>query len=244
MPELFITDISYLSTSSAQWLIGLDEVGRGPLAGPVTAAAVAIHRDWYNEHREESYWGQVNDSKKLTATVRENLSECAYAASRISPERFYFEIASASVEEIDSVNILEATKLAMSRALEALEARMFARFPRKADSGMFELGTLGTSEPEHQILVDGRELKSFPYRHSAMVKGDSKSFAIAMASILAKVNRDSYMAVLDKDFPAYAWKKNKGYGTAGHCRAIREVGPTAHHRRTFLRKLVQENAEA
>ena len=244
MSELFITDLSYLSASSAQWLIGVDEVGRGPLAGPVTAAAVAIHRDWYPAHRGESCWLQVNDSKKLTAAIRERLSEEAVEASRMSPDSFSFEIASASVEEIDSINILEATKLAMIRALRALEQRMAAEFSRKADSDMFELGTLEKTGPDHVLLIDGRELKSFPYRHEAIVKGDSKSFAIAMASILAKVNRDAYMATLDADFPGYDWGENKGYGTTTHRTAIRELGPTSHHRKTFLRKLVPGITEA
>jgi ribonuclease HII len=239
MSELFITDLSCLNNTSAKWLIGVDEVGRGPLAGPVTATAVAIRRDWYLNHEGSELWSQINDSKQLTPAKREQFYDMAVEAFRYANHCFCFETATASVKEIDRLNILEATKLAMARALLMLESRIRLGsdgLPRNDESEMFELGSL-EGDPEVSVLIDGRELKHFPYRHTAIVKGDGKSFCIAMASIIAKVKRDALMKTLSAEFPEYGWEKNKGYGTAVHRKAILALGPTIHHRTTFLRRM-------
>jgi ribonuclease HII len=241
MSELFITDISYLG-QAIQWLIGVDEVGRGSLAGPVTAAAVAIRRDWYFENKKGIEWNQVDDSKKLKPETREHIYTSALETSRQSTDySFLFEVATGSVSEIDRLNILEATKLAMYRALKALEIRLASTgdsFPRMDEPGMFELGEGGPSHSRFSILIDGRELNSFPYQHTGIVKGDATFFCIALASILAKVERDSWMMGCSEEFPEYGWDQNKGYGTVLHCDAIKRLGLTPLHRKSFVSKMI------
>ena len=182
-------------------LCGVDEAGRGPLAGPVYAAAVILRPDVVIDG--------VNDSKKLTEKRREALFDEICAAAQA------YGIASASVEEIESLNILQATFLAMRRAVEALGVR-----------------------PE-LVLVDGNQTPpglNAPVK--TVVKGDALSASIAAASILAKVSRDRYMRELDARYPAYGFAGHKGYGTAAHCAALREVGPCPEHRMSFLGKIL------
>ena len=183
-------------------ICGIDEAGRGPLAGPVFAAAVILDP-------EDCIEG-INDSKKLSEKKREQLFDqiCARAAA--------YAIASASVEEIETFNILQATFLAMRRALEALS---FA--------------------PE-LALIDGNRLPpelSAPAR--CVIKGDALSASIAAASILAKVSRDRYMLKMAEQYPQYAFEKHKGYGTAVHYEALRTYGPSPIHRMSFLKNFFQ-----
>ncbi len=178
---------------------GLDEAGRGPLAGPVVAACVYVPE----ENKGLSFWDHVTDSKKLTARRREALFEeivkhCVYG------------IAEVSVEEIDEINILQASLLAMKRA--------YLMLPSPAPSF---------------ALIDGNKAPSLPCVTQTVVKGDSRSFSIAAASILAKVTRDRTMTTLDDKFPHYGWAKNAGYGTKQHRDAIQTHGITAHHRKSF-----------
>lgn len=180
-------------------VIGVDEVGRGPLAGPVVAAAVYIPV----ENRGHPVWQEVQDSKKLSAARRDVLFSVIQGQCR-------FGIAEASVAEIDTINILQASLLAMRRAIEQIEC----------------------ASPF--ILVDGNRLsKSWPWQARAVVKGDSKSVSIAAASILAKVTRDRMMAEFGQQYPVYGWEKNAGYGTAQHLSALANRGVTQHHRRSF-----------
>ncbi len=187
-------------------LCGVDEAGRGPLAGPVYAAAVIL--------RPGDVLEGINDSKKLTEKKREALFDviCERAAA--------YSIASASVEEIERINILQATFLAMRRAVQGLSVR-----PDLA-------------------LIDGNRLPpdwEVPAR--TVVKGDTLSASIAAASILAKVSRDRVMLELDRRFPAYGFAKHKGYGTAAHYAALRKGGPSPEHRLSFLRSFFEkENA--
>ncbi len=174
---------------------GIDEAGRGPLAGPVIAAAVILPRPLPALLAEN-----LNDSKKIGAKNREIL----FAAIR---ECAQVGIGSASVEEIDRVNILQATFLAMRRALEQV--------------------------PASHALVDGNQNPKLPLPLTCIVKGDALSYSIAAASIIAKVFRDRLMADLARQFPAYGWERNAGYGTAAHMSALRENGVTMHHRRSF-----------
>ena len=175
---------------------GIDEAGRGPLAGPVVAAAVILPPGY-------SLPG-LNDSKKLTAKKRELL----YTAL-MEDDAVQKCIAQATVQEIDELNILRATHLAMRRAAEGL--------PGGVDF----------------CLIDGLPVPGFPLPSRSIVKGDARCLSIAAASILAKVWRDHYMNELDRQFPAYGFARHAGYGTKAHIQAIHEHGITVHHRRTF-----------
>ncbi len=191
----------------AKLLCGIDEAGRGPLAGPVYAAAVILRPDDVPEG--------LDDSKKLTERKRELLFD------EIRQRAAAFCVACASVEEIDSHNILQATFLAMRRAAEGL-----AIHPAL-------------------ILVDGNQLPpSLPAPARTVVKGDALSATIAAASILAKVSRDRLMLELDEQYPAYHFAKHKGYGTKAHYEALRLYGPSPVHRLSFLKKFLAEEAAA
>ncbi len=173
---------------------GIDEAGRGPWAGPVVGAAVILDRDW-------SAAG-VDDSKRLSAVARHRLREEIKAHAVIG-------VGIASVDEIDHLNILEATMLAMRRAFDALPNR-----------------------PGH-ALVDGNRLPQLPCPGLAVVRGDSRSLSIAAASIVAKVERDRIMKELATECPGYGWERNAGYGTREHRDGLARRGVTRHHRRTF-----------
>ncbi|MDG1272220.1 MAG: ribonuclease HII [Flavobacteriaceae bacterium] len=183
-----------------QWFDGIeagtDEAGRGCLAGPVTAAAVILPSNFTSD--------RLNDSKKLSLKVRLELKE------KIEQEAVAFAVAHVFPEEIDQINILNASIKAMHLALAQLQI-----------------------VPEH-ILVDGNRFH--PYTdipHQCMIKGDGRFLNIAAASVLAKTARDAYMANLHKDFPAYQWDKNKGYPTRAHREAIQKWGSNPHHRKSF-----------
>lgn len=175
---------------------GIDEAGRGPLAGPVMAAAVALPPG-YALHG-------LNDSKKLTPLRRERLYQ-----SLMEDDRVLKCVASASVEEIDCLNILRATHLAMARAAQGLPT------------------------PPDLCLIDGLAVPGFPLPSRNLVKGDARCLSIAAASVLAKVTRDHYMQQLDREFPQYGFARHAGYGTKGHLAAIQQYGITIHHRRSF-----------
>lgn len=182
-------------------LCGVDEAGRGPLAGDVYAAAVILKKDAVIEG--------VNDSKKLSEKKREKLFD------EIIEKSEAYCIATASVEEIDSINILQATMLAMTRAVKGLGIT--------PDIALID----GNKAPE----IDGVQTQ-------AVIKGDATSASIAAASILAKVARDRYMKEIAEKYPQYAFEKHKGYGTKLHNELILEHGPSEVHRKTFLRKLL------
>ena len=176
-------------------IAGVDEVGRGPLCGPVTAAAVILNPDDIPEG--------LNDSKKMTAKKRDALYDEILAKADCC-------IAHATVQEIDEINILRASHLAMTRAIAGL-----------------------TKAPDH-ILIDGNMIpKGLATSAEAVVKGDGRSLSIAAASIIAKVARDRIMGDLAIEFPGYGWEKNAGYGTKQHLEALRALGVTPHHRRSF-----------
>ena len=176
-------------------LAGVDEAGRGPLAGPVVAAAVILD--------DLKPIKGLADSKKLTAKIRDRLFD------EIRAKALCFAIAEASVEEIDSLNILQATMLAMQRAVEALRLKP----------------TL--------VYVDGNRLPILDVRAEAIVKGDEKVQEISAASILAKVHRDRMCEEMHRQYPDYGFDAHKGYGTAVHLKALQSLGPTPFHRKTF-----------
>lgn len=176
-------------------LAGVDEAGRGPLAGPVVAAAVMLDP----ERRIDG----LRDSKKLSATARERL------ADHIRRDALAWCVAEASVQEIDTLNILGATMLAMRRAVDGL-----GRAP-------------------DEVWVDGNRCPQWPWRSQAVVKGDDKIAAIAAASILAKTERDRFMCRLHEIHPQYGFARHMGYGTAQHLEALKAHGACPHHRRSF-----------
>lgn len=193
-------------STSPQPVCGVDEVGRGPWAGPVVTAAVILD--------PANIPTGLNDSKKLTAARREGLFEKINASAHVA-------IGMASVEEIDRINILQATFLAMRRAVEALGV-----------SPAFAL--IDGNKIPPALVCDAR----------AIVKGDSRSVSIAAASIVAKVTRDRLMCDLSATYPGYAWETNMGYGTKAHQEGLARLGVTPHHRRSFKpihKMLCEEN---
>lgn len=197
MPNFEYEDKRYAEGYLA--VCGTDEAGRGPLCGPVVAAAVILPRDIEIEG--------LNDSKKLTEKKREKLFEL------IKEKAIAYAIAEASAEEIDEINILNASQLAMRRAVAALEPA--------ADF----------------VLIDGNCSRGFAIPTETIVKGDSKSSSIAAASILAKVTRDRQCIELDAMYPMYGIAKHKGYPTKDHMDAVRKYGPSPIHRKSFLKFL-------
>ncbi len=186
-----------------KYVAGVDEAGRGPLAGPVCAAAVILPPDTEIEG--------LNDSKKLSEKKREALYDV------VIEKALAYNIQLVDQDVIDEINILEATMLAMTRAVENL------------------------SIPADYVIIDGNRVPSLlqtPAR--AVVKGDAKSMSIAAASILAKVTRDRLMLSLAKDYPQYEFEKHKGYGTKLHCEKLLEFGPCPLHRRTFIKKIMDK----
>ena len=176
-------------------IAGVDEVGRGPLAGPVTAAAVVLDPGRIP--------AGLNDSKKLTARARQRLHDELLEVAEVS-------IAHATVEEIDSLNILRASHLAMMRALD------------------------GLSQPPDYALIDGNMIPREMTRPAeAVIKGDGRSASIAAASIVAKIRRDCVMLSLAQQHPGYGWETNMGYGSKSHMEALQNLGITPHHRRSF-----------
>jgi ribonuclease HII len=184
-------------------IAGVDEAGRGPLAGPVFAAAVMFPVDWMRRGLPAPL-RKVNDSKQLLPATREKL----FAELTSRPE-ILFAVARVEAPTIDEINILQATHRAMNLALMQL-----------------------LPPPEH-VLVDGLRVRSMALPHTAIVAGDALSYSIAAASILAKVSRDRCMLELDRVYPGYGFARHKGYGTAGHLAAIKTLGACPIHRRSF-----------
>lgn len=177
-------------------IAGVDEAGRGPLAGPVAAAAVILPRNFKCP--------LLDDSKKLTKKRREELyGEITGNAAIV------WSVAMVEPEEIDGINILRATHLAMGKAL------------------------MGFAEAPCIALIDGLPVKGLSLPHESLVKGDGLSLSIAAASVIAKVTRDRIMATIDQEFPEYGFIRHQGYGTREHLEALRKHGPCRHHRRSF-----------
>lgn len=220
------------------YLAGVDEAGRGALAGPVYAGCVVLTGAFYASDWCRTNAHKINDSKQLTSQLRDELY--AELHTLAAAGQLALGIGSGTVAEIARYNILGATRLAMQRALEQAAAAAALTLPAAAASAqpdLFSPTPCAAPASPVCILVDGRPLKPFPYRHTALVKGDGCSLAIAMASILAKVARDTAMRQLHEHYPHYAFAHHKGYGTATHQQALRQHGPCLEHRVLFLRKL-------
>ena len=194
-------DRRYL-TKDVKYLAGVDEAGRGPLAGPVVAAAVIFHKDTRIKG--------VNDSKQLTEMQREKLYK------KIIKRALSYSVSVVEAFVIDDINILNATMLAMKQSVDNLSIK-----------------------PD-LILVDGNRKFQSEIPVVSIIKGDTKSFSIAAASILAKVTRDRLMKNLAQDYPQYLWEKNKGYATREHREIILKHGPSPVHRNSFLKKLLTD----
>ena len=188
-------------------VMGIDEAGRGPLAGPVFAAAVSAPLDRAADLLANG-WKAVNDSKKLSEKRRDALADVIKATPGCT-----FAIASASALEIDQLNILRATHLAMRRAALALAEQ--------------------TGDASFAILVDGLAVPTLPFPSRNVVKGDAKSLFIAAASILAKTSRDAYCREMEAKYPGYGFAVHKGYPTAAHMEALNRLGPCPEHRQSF-----------
>ncbi len=216
-------------------LCGVDEAGRGALAGPVVAGAVLLVDEFYKLPWCRRHGGRIQDSKKIPAEAREELRKeldvlCGKGVINAATGQ-------ASVGEIEEHNILGATKLAMLRALRELEKLTGMMFARETGGDLL-FGQEATSPRGPLVLVDGKPLRDFPIVHRALVGGDGRSLAIAMASIFAKTERDRLMRELDGECPGYGFATHKGYGTAEHREALLKLGPSPHHRPLFLRKIL------
>lgn len=187
-------------------VIGVDEAGRGPLFGPVVAACV------YILDTDDEIFDKINDSKKLTEKKREQIYK-----ELIVSDKIQYAVGVASSEEIDKINILNATFLAMNRALEKLKIT------------------------DKKVLVDGNQkIRGCKLEQDFLVKGDSKDLSIATASIIAKVYRDHLLYNYDEKYPLYGFKNHKGYGTKAHYEAIEKYGILKEHRRSFLKKILMK----
>ena len=219
-------------------LIGVDEAGRGALAGPVVAAAVLVTRSFLEGRWAEENARRINDSKQLSPAERDALYLDFEALA--GEGHIHAQFGAANVQEIETENILGATKLAMRRALEGIyPPTAFASPPREPDlfSSPDEVAAF-QPQAQARILIDGLPLKNFPYPHQGVVQGDGRSLCIAMASIIAKVQRDRMMTELDAKYPGYGFATHKGYGTEEHREAVLRLGRCPEHRETFLRKLL------
>ena len=210
-----------LEQSAGDPVMGIDEAGRGPLAGPVFAAAVHLPLTLARK-LIISEWAAVNDSKKLTEWRRD-----ALAAIIKSTEGCVWAIASASAGEIDRLNILRATHLAMKRAHDEVVQRI-----QHLSSPNHQLSTTNYQLPTINVLVDGLPVSTLPHAIN-VVKGDAKSLLIAAASILAKTARDAYCQEMETKYPGYGFAQHKGYPTAAHFAALNKLGPCPEHRRSF-----------
>ena len=199
--DFLVYEREYLK-NGYKYICGVDEVGRGPLAGPVCAAAVIMDYELIIDG--------VNDSKKLSEKKRESLFDI------IKQKAVSYGIAFASEKEIDQINILNATHLAMKRAVEALKVL-----------------------PDF-VFVDGNRLPDLNIPAKSIIKGDSLSYSIACASILAKVTRDRFMIEQSSIYPEYGFDKHKGYGTKYHVEMLNHYGPCPIHRNSFLKKVIKK----
>ncbi len=210
-PPDFTYELTYLQKDYA--VIGLDEVGRGCLAGPVTVGGVCFTQ--VPDDIKKWLTMGIHDSKKLTALKRENLAT-------LLKEKCLYETASTSVDQINKKGIVQSIFQSMAEIVQSFKKRL----------------------PDKKIilLIDGAPISHIPYINDlervSIVKGDCTCISIAAASILAKVERDEHMNVLDNEYPAYFWKENKGYGTAKHRHAIQNVGISPYHRTLFIRNIL------
>lgn len=219
-------DCEHLRAGADRGLVGVDEVGRGALAGPVVAAAVWLDPGFYTSDWCRQHGAQIDDSKRLSPRRREQL--CAALEDPDWQGLGCVALGWAAVAVIERENILGAITVAVEAALSALPEA--CQPPRD------------TAGHGPRLLVDGRPNTRLSWPHTGIVEGDRKSLAIALASIVAKVARDRWMAALEVTCPGYGFARHKGYGTAAHRAALRTLGPCAEHRRLFVRNCLGPGA--
>ncbi len=222
-------------------VVGVDEAGRGCLAGPVVAGCVILPSEFFREAKNRKRVEEINDSKKFTEEKRENLF--LHIQNLLEECDIYGATGMASVEEIEDLNIVGATCLAMQRAMELAARKSNDKWTpsRLKHEDLFS----DMSEPQSQwtVLVDGKPMRKLIYQHFGLVKGDTISLSVAMASLMAKVTRDRMMRELNSEFPGYGFSANKGYGAPVHLEALRKYGPTPQHRPRFLRNLFKDKRD-
>ena len=223
-------------------IVGVDEAGRGCLAGPVVAGSVLLPASFFGTASNRKLCEDINDSKQIKEEKREELFDIICKLG--DKNELFWAFGSASVEEIESENIVGATCLAMKRAMEQVSLRSNGIWQptKKEEDGLFE----EDSKPGDSwiVSVDGRPMKRLPFHHEGIIKGDTFSLAIAMGSLVAKVTRDREMKEISKHFPMYDFSSNKGYGSPKHLRSLDSVGPCIHHRPRFLRNILNtENTD-
>ena len=222
-------------------VVGVDEAGRGCLAGPVVAGAVILPASFFSEASHRKATEEMNDSKQFNEEKREQLYEQVVALAE--EQKIFVGTGQASVEEIEEYNIVGATCLAMKRALDKASKESGGLWQPEEKSSLELFEDKEGDKKKWTVLVDGRPMKKLPYQHDGLVKGDTKSLAIAMASMLAKVTRDRFMRELHTKFPEFGFDSNKGYGAPVHLKALGKLGPTVHHRPRFLRNILSQKMQ-
>jgi ribonuclease HII len=222
-------------------VVGVDEAGRGCLAGPVVAGAVILPASFFSEAAHRKATQEMNDSKQFNEEKREQLYEQVEALAE--EQKIFAGTGQASVEEIEEHNIVGATCLAMKRALNKASEHSDGLWRPGEKSSLELFEDKKGDKKKWTVLVDGRPMKKLPYQHDGLVKGDTKSLAIAMASMLAKVTRDRFMRELHTKFPDFGFDSNKGYGAPVHLKALDKYGPTVHHRPRFLRNILSQKMQ-
>ena len=225
-------------------IVGVDEAGRGCLAGPVVAGAVVLPAEFFLKAVNRKACSEMNDSKQFAEDRREEL----YAVILGLAERgeLFWASGEASLEEIETENIVGATCLAMKRAMDGASGMSKGLWSPEPKSEDDLFSTIGSSQEDKRWVtrVDGRPMKKLPYEHTGLVKGDTISLAVAMGSLIAKVTRDRLMRKFAQEFPDYDFSSNKGYGSPNHLKALKKSGPTRLHRPRFLRNLLPVSEEA
>ncbi|MCH8473894.1 MAG: ribonuclease HII [Opitutales bacterium] len=224
-------------------VIGVDEVGRGALAGPVVAGAVLLTGPHLRGKRVYSLGSMAGDSKQLSPVRRRKVMELWENKFPQLPR----SLGVATVSEVENYNVLGATRLAMERAIREIlkeldpvkEWTVVNETPSNGkNTGELLVDLRPKSQKTWRLLIDGRPLRPFPWPHDGVVQGDAKSLAIGLASVFAKVTRDQMMVDLDEECPGYSFASHKGYGSAVHRAILQERGPSRFHRQSFLRKIL------
>ena len=221
-------------------VVGVDEAGRGCLAGPVVSGCVILPAVFFTDAKNRKWVEDINDSKRFTESTREELF--GRIGNLIADGRIFGATGSASVAEIEEHNIVGATCLAMQRAMETASENSDGLWVPLSRQGRDLFSRETKEESRWAVLVDGRPMKRLPFKHQGLIKGDSLSLAVAMGSLLAKVTRDRIMRRINEEFPEYGFSSNKGYGAPVHIHALQTLGSTIHHRPRFLRNFLNESA--
>ena len=225
-------------------IVGVDEAGRGCLAGPVVAGAVVLPAEFFLKAANRKACADMNDSKQFAEDRREGLY--AVILGLAVRGEWFWASGEASIDEIEAENIVGATCLAMKRAMDGASEKsqgLWSPEPKSEDDLFSNTGS-STDVKRWVTRVDGRPMKRLPYEHTGLIKGDTISLAIAMGSLIAKVTRDRFMRKFAEEFPDYDFSSNKGYGSPNHLKALKESGPTRLHRPRFLRNLLPVSEQA